>query len=60
MVANHISRILVEYNIEMINDKFSDEQLFSITSSSLPWFNHIVNYLAIEQVPSYWSKQEQN
>ena len=59
-VANHISRILVESNIEPIWDKFPDEQLFSIFSSSLPWFAHIVNYLAIEQIPAHWSKQEQN
>ena len=35
-IADHISRILVESNIEPIRDKFPDEQLFSIFSSSLP------------------------
>ena len=59
-VADHISRILVESDTEPIQDKFPDEQLFSVTSSKLPWFAHIVNYLATEQIPAHWSKQEQN
>ena len=57
-VADHISRILVESDTEPIQDKFPDEQLYSITSSKLPWFAHIVNYLATEQIPAHWSKQE--
>ena len=59
-IADHISRILVDSNIEPIRDKFFDEQLFSIFSSNLLWFAHIVNYLATEQIPAHWSKQEQN
>ena len=59
-VVDHISRIPVEYNTKPICDKFSDEQLFSVFSSSLPWFAHIVNYLATEQIPVHWFKQEQN
>ena len=60
MVADHISRILVESNTEPICDKFSDEQLFSISFSNLPWFAHILNYLATEQIFAHWSKKEQN
>ena len=60
MVADHISRILVESDTEPIRDKFSDEQLFSISSTNLPWFAHIVNYLATKQIPIHWSKQERN
>ena len=61
MVADHISRILVEYNKEIIGDRFPDEQLFSISSTSnLPWFAHIVNYLVTGQVPPYWSQQEKD
>ena len=60
LVADHISRILVECNKETIRDQFPDEQLFSILSDSLPWFAHIVNYLATGQVPSHWSKQEKD
>ena len=61
MVADHISRILVKYNKEIIGDRFPDEQLFSISSTSnLPWFAHIVNYLVTGQVPPYWSQQEKD
>ena len=53
MVADYISRILIEPNKEMIRDRFPDEQLFSISSTGLPWFAHIVNYLVVGQVPSH-------
>ena len=48
MVADHISRILVEHTIDIdeVKEKFFDEQLFTISSSHPPWFAHIVNYLA--------------
>ena len=36
LVADHISRILVEHNKERIKDRFLDEQLFSISSTDLP------------------------
>ena len=58
VVADHISRILVEHTIgiDEVKKNFSDEQLFAIFSSSPPWFAHIVNYLSIGQVPSHWTK----
>ena len=48
VVADHISRILVEHTIgiDEVKEKFSDEQLFAISSSRSPWFAHIVNYLS--------------
>ena len=48
VVADHISRILVEHTIgiDEVKEKFSDEQLFAISSSRPPWFAHIVNYLS--------------
>jgi hypothetical protein len=30
------------------------------SSSSVPWFSHIVNYLAIGQIPPRWSKHEKD
>ena len=62
MVADHISRILVEHTIgiDEVKEKFSDEQLFAISSSRPPWFAHIVNYLSTGQVPSHWTKQEKD
>ena len=55
MVADHISRILVEHNTDIIKDRFPYEQLFAISSNNPPWFAHIVNYLTVGQVPSHWS-----
>ncbi|XP_073106151.1 transposon Ty3-I Gag-Pol polyprotein isoform X1 [Elaeis guineensis] len=62
VVADHISRILVEHTIgiDEVKEKFSDEQLFAISSSRPPWFAHIVNYLSTGQVPSHWTKQEKD
>ena len=36
VVADHISRILVEHNNETIKDRFPNEQLFSTYSKNLP------------------------
>ena len=49
VVADHISRILVEHTIgiDEVKEKFSDEQLFAISFSHPPWFSHFVNYLSI-------------
>ena len=62
VVADHISRILVEHTIgiDEVKEKFSDEQLFAISSSHPPWFAHFVNYLSTGQVPSHWTKQEKD
>ena len=62
VIADHISRILVEHTIgiDEVKEKFSDEQLFAISSSCPPWFAHIVNYLSTGQVPSHWTKQEKD
>ena len=62
VVADHISRILVEHTIgiDEVKEKFSDEQLFIISSSRPPWFAHIVYYLSTGQVPSHWTKQEKD
>ena len=47
MVADHISRILVEHTqgINMVKERFLKEQLFALNHS--PWFSYIINYLAI-------------
>lgn len=39
-----------------IRDDFPDEHLFYV--SYLPWFAHIVNYLAIGEIPGEWSAQD--
>ena len=52
MVADHLSRLSFDETIGTtpINDKFPDEQLFSL--SSLPWYADIVNYLVTGEVPT--------
>ena len=62
MVADHISRILVEHTmgIDEFKKKFFDEQLFTISFNKSPWFVHIVNYLATGQIPPHWTKQERD
>uniref|UniRef100_A0A2N9FX66 Integrase catalytic domain-containing protein n=1 Tax=Fagus sylvatica TaxID=28930 RepID=A0A2N9FX66_FAGSY len=48
VVADHLSRLIFEDNMEHlpINDEFPDEHLFSL--SNLPWYAYIVNYLAVD------------
>uniref|UniRef100_A0A2N9J208 Reverse transcriptase domain-containing protein n=1 Tax=Fagus sylvatica TaxID=28930 RepID=A0A2N9J208_FAGSY len=54
VVADHLSRLVVEDSLETmpIKDTFPDEQLFNI--SDLPWFADIVNFLVTGQIPSHW------
>uniref|UniRef100_A0A2N9HWI1 RNA-directed DNA polymerase n=1 Tax=Fagus sylvatica TaxID=28930 RepID=A0A2N9HWI1_FAGSY len=65
VVADHLSRLIFEDNMEHlpINDEFPDEHLFSL--SNLPWYAYIVNYLAVGEIPrigalktkeSFWSR----
>jgi hypothetical protein len=58
VVADHLSRLIFEDNMEHlpINDKFPYEHLFSL--SNLPWYAYIVNYLAIGEIPKDWSTQD--
>uniref|UniRef100_A0A2N9GNA7 RNA-directed DNA polymerase n=1 Tax=Fagus sylvatica TaxID=28930 RepID=A0A2N9GNA7_FAGSY len=58
VVADHLSRLVVEDSLETmpIKDTFLDEQLFNI--SDLPWFADIVNFLVTGQIPSHWTAQD--
>uniref|UniRef100_A0A2N9IKQ4 RNA-directed DNA polymerase n=1 Tax=Fagus sylvatica TaxID=28930 RepID=A0A2N9IKQ4_FAGSY len=53
VVADHLSRLVVEDSLETmpIKDTFPDEQLFNIFD--LPWFADIVNFLVTGQTPSH-------
>lgn len=57
-MANHLSRLTFEDTSDYlsIRDDFPNEHLLSITS--LPWFAHIVNYLATNEIPVDWSTQD--
>ena len=57
-VADRLSRLVFEESMETlpIHDKFPNEHLFSITN--LPWYAHIVNYLATGEIPLEWSARQ--
>ncbi|RDY08053.1 Retrovirus-related Pol polyprotein from transposon 17.6, partial [Mucuna pruriens] len=50
LVADHLSRIEKESELMLIQDKFPDEQLLHIKSTT-PWFADIYNYVATSQFP---------
>ena len=53
-VADHLSRLVVSEEELPLQDRFPDEQLFSV-EESIPWYADIVNYLVTRQVPSTMS-----
>ena len=57
-MADHLSRLVFEESMETlpIYDEFPDKHMFSITN--LPWYAHIVNYLATREIPLEWSIQD--
>ena len=56
-VTDHLSHILNSPCNELpINDDFPDEKLIAVFRES--WFADIVNYLATNQTPSHWSKND--
>ena len=55
-VADHLSRLHTTSSGE-ISDTFPDEQLLADVTK-VPWFAHIVNYLATKSVPEYWNTQK--
>jgi len=58
---DHLSRLMVQSLADYLPvlEIFPDEQLMSISHSIVPWYADIVNYLVTEQMPNYWTKQEQ-
>jgi hypothetical protein len=60
VVADHLSRILLESSPIPVHDSFPDEQLLGITQGESPWYADIVNYLAIGKIPSDWSRQQKD
>ncbi|KAI3821279.1 hypothetical protein L1987_08843 [Smallanthus sonchifolius] len=53
VVADHLSRIMVDDEESMIaiNESFPDEHIMSV--SSVPWFPNIINFLATGAIPSH-------
>ena len=60
VVADYLSRIVVESvsNSLPVLEIFPDDQLISVSSSTISWYADIVNYLVTEQMPDSWSNQQ--
>ena len=57
VVADHLSRIPKAPLIQaLINEDFPDEHILAIFKK--PRYADIVNYLATEQLPAEWTKQD--
>ncbi|KAI3755926.1 hypothetical protein L1987_55736 [Smallanthus sonchifolius] len=58
VVADHLLRIptLKEDHSRDINESFPDEHLFTV--SNLPWYAHIVNFLATGKTPESWQLRQ--
>nr|XP_027118748.1 uncharacterized protein LOC113735992 [Coffea arabica] len=59
LVADHLSRILVEEDSEPLKDAFPEEHLFSL-NSQLPWYADLVNYLVTGNFPAGWPKSKRD
>ena len=58
VVADHLSRLVLEsnsYDIP-IGNSFPDKQLFALIHC--PWYADIVNYLVTGQIPAQWTSQQ--
>ena len=58
VVANHLSKLTIAHNTQNppINDEFLEESLLLVESA--PWYAHIVNFLAIGEVPIEWKAKD--
>ncbi|XP_056689754.1 uncharacterized protein [Spinacia oleracea] len=61
VVADHLSRLElcdIEGDYVPIEDALRDDVLYSIESSSLPWFADLVSYLSCGEMPNDFSTQQ--
>ena len=60
IAGDHLSRLVVMSSSDSlyILKTLHDKQLMSISHSTIPWYADIVNYLVMEQIPNFWTKQE--
>ena len=50
-----MSRLIIDdHSPSSIRDTFPDEHILAIQVRSMPWYAHIVNYLAIGKIPTDW------
>ena len=62
VVADYLSSIFIEHTSDplALHNSFPNEQLLVVSHLTLPWFAHIVNYLANGQILKTWSKQDKD
>ena len=59
VVADHLSRLIIDdHSPSPIRDTFPDEHILAVQVRSLPWYTHIVNYLATGKIPIDWDYNE--
>jgi len=51
VVADHLSRLVIEIPDVPLNDAFPYEHLLAISLGQAPWFVDIMNYLALGILP---------
>jgi len=59
VVADHLSRMVLDDDSPPIQDVFPDEQLLAITSET-PWFADLVNFLATNEFPESFTKAQKD
>ena len=59
-VTDHLSRLTIAHNTHNppINDEFPKESLLLVENT--PWYAHITNYLAIDELQADWKAQDRN
>ena len=59
VVADHLSRLIIDDpSPSPIRDTFPDEHILAVQVRSMPWYAHIVNYLATCKIPIDWDYNE--
>nr|GFB40832.1 DNA-directed DNA polymerase [Tanacetum cinerariifolium] len=59
LVADHLSRVVIEEEPLSWNDEFPDEHLFAVQTTN-PWYADLVNYLVTKTLPDDLSRAQQN
>ena len=57
-MADLLSRLTIAHNTHSppINDEFPEESLLLVEHA--PWYAHIANFLATEEIPSEWKARD--
>ena len=59
VVADHLSKLIIDDpSPSPIRDTFPYEHILAVQVRSMPWYAHIVNYLATDKIPIDWDYNE--